>query len=99
MATAAYIRNFLRELKHPSGKPRFQMLDGGEKAEQCLPVVAARLNPDLHLHYDDIDFQHALSETYVITHSTRTSKKARRLPLLFFLSDNLFFRHLTVIGM
>lgn len=64
MVTAAYIRNFLRQLKHASsGKPRFQMLDGGEKAEQCLPVVAARLNPDLNLHYDDIDLQHALSET------------------------------------
>jgi glutamate/tyrosine decarboxylase-like PLP-dependent enzyme len=72
MTTAAYIRNFLRDLKHPSGKPRFQMLDGGEKAEQCLPVVAARLNPDLELHYDDIDFQHALSETYVTIHYSKS---------------------------
>jgi hypothetical protein len=61
--TAAYIRNLLCDLKHSSsGKPRFQMLDGGEKAEQCLPVVAARLNPDLDLQYDDIHLQHAPSE-------------------------------------
>jgi glutamate decarboxylase len=61
MSNAAYIRNFLRELKHPSGKPRFQILDGGDDA--CLPVVAARLNPDIELTYDDIDLQHALSAT------------------------------------
>ena len=29
----------------------------------CLPVVAARLNPDIELPYDDIDLQHALSAT------------------------------------
>jgi glutamate decarboxylase len=62
MSNAAYIRNFLRELKHPSGKPRFQILDGGDDA--CLPVVAARLNPDIELTYDDIDLQHALSATH-----------------------------------
>lgn len=61
MATAAYIRNFLANLKGPDGQPRFQILDGGDSC--CLPVVAARLNPDLHLAYDDIDLQHALSAT------------------------------------
>lgn len=61
MNCAAYIRNFLRDLKHPSGKPRFQILDGGDTC--CLPVVAARLNPDIELPYDDIDLQHALSAT------------------------------------
>lgn len=30
----------------------------------CLPVVSARLNPELGLHYDDKDFQHALSESH-----------------------------------
>ena len=38
------------------------MLDGGDTC--CLPVVAARLNPELGLHYDDIDLQHALSESH-----------------------------------
>lgn len=61
MSNAAYIRNFLKELKHPSGKPRFEILDGGEAC--CLPVVAARLNPEVQLPYDDIDLQHALSAT------------------------------------
>jgi hypothetical protein len=30
----------------------------------CLPVVSARLNPELGLHYDDKDLQHALSESH-----------------------------------
>ena len=38
------------------------MLDGGDT--RCLPVVAARLNPELGLHYTDIDMQHALSESH-----------------------------------
>jgi len=62
MSVTRYLRQFLVGLKHPSGKPRFQMLDGGDIC--CLPVVAARLNPEFVLHYDDIDFQHALSESH-----------------------------------
>ena len=62
MAVTSYLRHFIANMKHPSGKPRFQMLDGGDTC--CLPVVSARLNPDLGLHYDDIDFQHALSESH-----------------------------------
>lgn len=62
MSVASYLRHFLANLKHPTGKNRFQMLDGGDTC--CLPVVAARLNPELCLHYDDIDFQHALSESH-----------------------------------
>lgn len=62
MSVASYLRHFLAGLRHPSGKKRFQMLDGGDTC--CLPVVAARLNPELCLHYDDIDFQHALSESH-----------------------------------
>jgi len=61
MNVAAYLRNFLKELKHPSGKHRFEILDGGDTC--CLPVVAARLNPEVQLQYDDIDLQHALSAT------------------------------------
>jgi glutamate decarboxylase len=61
MGNAAFIRNFLMDLKHPSGKHRFEMLDGGDSC--CLPVVAARLNPEIQMPYDDIDLQHALSAT------------------------------------
>lgn len=53
MASAAFIRHFLKDQIHkPTGKPRFQMLDGGDTG--CLPVVSARINPDLNLHYNDI---------------------------------------------
>lgn len=62
MGVTAYLRHFLSNMKHPSGENRFQMLDGGDTC--CLPVVSARLNPELGLHYDDIDFQHALSESH-----------------------------------
>ena len=62
MSVAAYLRNFLSKLTHPNGQKRFQILDGGDSC--CLPVVSARLNPDLGLHYDDKDFQHALSESH-----------------------------------
>jgi len=61
MEVAAYIRQELEAMKHPSGQPRFVMIDGGDK--HCLPVVGARLNPALNLAYSDIDLQHALSET------------------------------------
>lgn len=60
MAVAAFIRAELVKMMHPSGKPRFQILDGGD--EKCLPVVGARLNPDCGMNYDDIDLQHALAE-------------------------------------
>ena len=41
------------------GKPRFDILDHGDS--ECLPVVAARLNPACGFPYDDIDLQHAMS--------------------------------------
>eukprot|EP00804_Cyclotella_cryptica_P010916 CCRYP_018966-RA/>CCRYP_018966-RA protein AED:0.11 eAED:0.11 QI:102/0.87/0.77/1/1/1/9/454/601 len=62
MKVAAYLRNFISNLTHPNGQKRFQILDGGDTC--CLPVVSARLNPDLGLHYDDKDLQHALSESH-----------------------------------
>jgi len=63
MSVTAYIRHFISNLAHePSGKKRFQLLDGGDTC--CLPVVAARLNPEIGLHYNDIDMQHALSESH-----------------------------------
>lgn len=64
MIVAAYLRNFLKDLKHENGLPCFEILDGG--GEYCLPVVAARLNPKVQLPYDDIDLQHALSARYVL---------------------------------
>jgi len=61
MAVAAYIRSKLSAMKRPDGKPRFEILDGGDT--HCLPVVAARLNnPDGSMKYNDIDLQHALEE-------------------------------------
>ena len=59
MANARYLRERLRAMTC-AGKPRFVMLDHGD--DGCLPVVAARLNPDCGLGYDDFDLQHALSQ-------------------------------------
>lgn len=58
---ANYLREFLRNLKNHDGKPYFQMCDAGD--DHGLPVVAARLNPELKLPYDDFDLQHGLAET------------------------------------
>lgn len=63
MYVAKYIRDFLKAQVHePTGKPRFQLLDCGDSG--CLPVVSARLNPELCLNYNDVDMQHALSESH-----------------------------------
>merc|ERR1712060_119941 len=61
MSNASYLRSQLRAMTY-DGKPRFEMLDAGDTG--CLPVVTARLNPDLELNYNDIDLQHALSESH-----------------------------------
>ena len=58
LANAALLRTALQEMTYAS-KPRFEMLDSGDK--HALPVVAARLNPDCDFNYDDIDLQHALA--------------------------------------
>ena len=59
MAITKYIRDHLKKCTL-NGKPRFEILDAGD--EHCLPVLAARLNPNLHLKYNDIDLQHAMAE-------------------------------------
>ena len=59
MENAEFIRQGLKAMTH-KGKPRFIMLDDGDHG--CLPVVAAMLNPDCELNYDDIDFQHVMSQ-------------------------------------
>ena len=54
MAVAKYLRDFLKAQVHkPSGKPRFQLLDGGDTA--CLPVVAARINPEVSILWSTIN--------------------------------------------
>uniref|UniRef100_A0A7S0ZF53 glutamate decarboxylase n=1 Tax=Timspurckia oligopyrenoides TaxID=708627 RepID=A0A7S0ZF53_9RHOD len=61
MSNAKVIRDALRQMTF-NGKPRFVMLDNGD--EDCLPVVAAMLNPSLNLPYDDIDLQHTISDDH-----------------------------------
>lgn len=61
MENAKRIRKFLQELQ-VKGKHRFTILDDGD--DLCLPVVAAMLNRDLHLPYNDIDLQHAISDDH-----------------------------------
>lgn len=59
MENARFLRAGLRAMTR-AGKPRFLMLDDGD--EGCLPVVAARLNPECGLSYDDVDLQHVLAQ-------------------------------------
>jgi len=59
MTHAQKIREGLEKMKF-EGKPRFIILDDGDK--DCLPVVTAMLNPECNFEYDDIDLQHAISE-------------------------------------
>eukprot|EP00401_Gymnodinium_catenatum_P004936 CAMPEP_0117535612 /NCGR_PEP_ID=MMETSP0784-20121206/41024_1 /TAXON_ID=39447 /ORGANISM="" /LENGTH=526 /DNA_ID=CAMNT_0005332143 /DNA_START=110 /DNA_END=1690 /DNA_ORIENTATION=- len=56
MANAKHLRDALKSMKHTDGRPKFRMLDAGDT--NCLSVVAACLDPDLKLPYDDIDLQH-----------------------------------------
>ena len=59
MQNAKFLRDGLKAMTY-RGKPRFTILDDGDT--ECLPVVAARLNPDCDISYDDIDLQHVLSQ-------------------------------------
>ena len=59
MIHAQKIRVELEKMKF-EGKPRFIILDDGDK--NCLPVVTAMLNPECNFEYDDIDLQHDISE-------------------------------------
>jgi glutamate decarboxylase len=62
MAVASFLRDRLKAMKFQDGRPRFQVLDDSDG--HCLPVVAARLNPDGDISYDDVDLQHALAESH-----------------------------------
>ncbi|KAL7573185.1 hypothetical protein ACA910_018845 [Epithemia clementina (nom. ined.)] len=62
-------RKMARELKWSDGEPIFEICDGSSPDEEhpvCLPVFAARLNPELrkkkHLHFNDHSLQHAMGE-------------------------------------
>ena len=61
LKVAGILRDRLKKMMY-KGKPRFEIMDATVHGHQCLPVVAARLNPELGLHYDDIDLQHAIAE-------------------------------------
>lgn len=60
MTNAKYLRDSMKGFKHSDGRPKFKLLDHGDTG--CLSVVAACLNPDLKLPYDDIDFQHQMGQ-------------------------------------
>jgi glutamate/tyrosine decarboxylase-like PLP-dependent enzyme len=59
MAVAKYLRVHLKAAKFRNSS-LFSIVDGGDEA--LLPVVGARLNPELNLCHNDIALQHALSE-------------------------------------
>ena len=59
MNNAKFLRDNLKMFTY-EGKPRFVLLDDGDK--HCLPVVTAMLNPNCNFTYDDIDLQHVLSQ-------------------------------------
>jgi glutamate decarboxylase len=59
MDNAEFIRQGMRKMTY-KGKQRFIFLDDGDK--NCLPVVTAMLNPECEFSYDDIDFQHVVSQ-------------------------------------
>eukprot|EP00928_Gymnodinium_smaydae_P058198 TRINITY_DN4142_c0_g1_i2.p1 TRINITY_DN4142_c0_g1~~TRINITY_DN4142_c0_g1_i2.p1 ORF type:complete len:532 (-),score=122.29 TRINITY_DN4142_c0_g1_i2:181-1722(-) len=61
MENAKFLRDGLKSMTF-NGKKRFEILDAGDI--HCLPVVAARLNPELNLGYNDIDLQHAIAEDH-----------------------------------
>ncbi|KNC78357.1 hypothetical protein SARC_09209 [Sphaeroforma arctica JP610] len=87
--TACLHQWFLRSHTHcysfaGTGKKRFVIMDDGDTA--CLPVVSARLNPDLRLPFTDIDFQHQLSEQhwYVSGYSLRFEHPISKMLLPLF---------------
>eukprot|EP00929_Paragymnodinium_shiwhaense_P053030 TRINITY_DN26554_c0_g1_i1.p1 TRINITY_DN26554_c0_g1~~TRINITY_DN26554_c0_g1_i1.p1 ORF type:complete len:530 (-),score=144.46 TRINITY_DN26554_c0_g1_i1:410-1999(-) len=61
MHVAKHLRDKMKKME-VNGKPRFEILDDGDAG--CLPVVTARLNPELKLPYDDIDLQHELAKSH-----------------------------------
>ena len=61
MHNAKLIRDGMKTMTK-NGKPLFVMLDDGDTG--CLPVVTAMLNPELGLHYNDIDLQHTIAQDH-----------------------------------
>jgi glutamate decarboxylase len=70
MQFAAKIRHGLAKMQY-QGKPRFVLLDDGDK--NCLPVVTARLNPECDLPYDDVDLQNVLAQHHWYVSAYRMS--------------------------
>jgi glutamate/tyrosine decarboxylase-like PLP-dependent enzyme len=62
MAVSKFLRDRLKAMKFADGRPRFHIVDDGDT--HCLPVVGARLSPEGGVSYDDVDLQHALSESH-----------------------------------
>jgi len=64
MKVTAFLRKEILGMKDPeSGLPYFLSLDCGDT--HCLPVFAARLNPEVTLNqFNDIDLQHTLYESH-----------------------------------
>jgi len=61
MGVARYIRDGLKHMTL-HGMPTFEILDAGDT--KSLPVVAARLNSQQKLPFNDIDLQHAIAEDH-----------------------------------
>lgn len=84
MANARFLRQGLREMT-VDGKPRFLLLDDGD--DGCLPVVTAMLNPECGFGYDDVDFQHVLSQHHWYVGSYRMEYESpltgESVPLFF----------------
>jgi len=59
MVNAKILRDAIKAMTY-DGKPRFTMLDSGDRG--CLPVVTACFNQDLKLSFDSIDLQHQMQQ-------------------------------------
>jgi len=59
MKVASFIREEIAKIEI-KGKKLFKILDDGDN--ECLPVVAAMIDPSMKRPYDDIDLQWALSQ-------------------------------------
>ncbi len=56
LETTMNFREKMRSLKWTNGEPLFEICDPDQ--ESGLPVFAARINPELHLDFDDFKLQH-----------------------------------------
>ena len=59
LAVTKMFRDEVRAMEY-HGKPLFEICDADNAP--CLPVFAARINPELNLDYDNFSIQHAIGE-------------------------------------